>query len=114
MSPLAWLLVHVFGVVLLFTALGALLGLAPDDARGRKLASALHGLALLVTLVAGGALLGRPTGDAWIVIKAAAWLVLGAAPVVVRRAPQLRPVLLVLLPLVGLLATWAALYKPGA
>jgi hypothetical protein len=114
----SWKVLHVFGVLLLFLALGSSLALelAPAAVGARKLARALHGLALFLILVAGIALMsalgihGRPPG--WIMVKTAAWLLLGGAPVLIRRAPGLRTVLMIVLPLLGAVAAWAAISKP--
>jgi len=115
----AWKIVHVFAAFLLFTSLGTLIGLeiTADAAPGaRKLAGALHGVSLLIMVVAGAAPMGqlgihgRPPG--WILLKAVIWIALGGAPVLIRRGASLRTAMTVLLPLLGLLATWAAIAKP--
>jgi len=121
MSYLAYKLLHLLGVVLLFAALGALvvrqLGATPPSPkdRGGRLAGITHGVALLVILVSGfGALaklgLGLP-GWAW--WKLAVWLALGASLVAIRRLPSAAPWLWWLLPFLGGVAAWLALYKPG-
>jgi len=121
MSYLAYKLIHLLGVALLFTALGAMvvrqLGAtpaAPKD-RGGRLAGMTHGIALVLILVSGfGALaklgLGLP-GWAW--AKIGVWLLLGASLVAIRRLPAAAVWLWWLLPLLGGLAAWLALYKPG-
>ncbi len=108
--------------MLLFASLGgmAILGLRAGEEREvkplRKLLTIGHGVSLLVVFVAGFGMMARlgimggwPT---WIYIKIALWLVLGAAVVVVRRAPELGRVWLFLLPLVGAAAAWVAITHP--
>ena len=69
-------------------------------------------------LVAGfgtAAQLGLPnpgTWPMWLWIKVAVWLVLGGIIVLIRRAPQLTTLLWWLLPLLGGIAAWAAIFKP--
>jgi len=121
MSYLAYKLIHLVGVALLFAALGALVVRqlggtppAPKD-RGGRLAGTTHGIALVLILVSGfGALaklgLGLP-GWAW--AKLAVWLLLGASLVAIRRLPSAALWLWWLLPLLGGVAAWLALYKPG-
>jgi hypothetical protein len=121
MSPVTWMLAHLFGILLLFTSLGALLGLQPPpaatDARTtRTFLRAVHGIALLVVVGGGLGLMaqlgihGRPPG--WITLKLGVWLLLGAAPVLIARVPGVRPALVLALPILGLVSAWAALTKP--
>lgn len=110
-------LLHMTGVIFLFTALGGAMLAHREGAAGaaaRKLSSITHGIALLIILVAGfGALaklgLAMP-GWAW--AKLAIWLALGAAPVFVRKRPDLAKVWWWVLPLLGVVAAGLARYKP--
>jgi uncharacterized membrane protein SirB2 len=122
MSFLAYKVLHLIGVLLLFVSLGGLLGLrmvpAPQASEAAsRLLRMLHGVALLVILVAGFGLMARlgllATWPAWIWIKLVLWLVFGAMVVAIRRAEGLARALLLLLPLLGGLAAWAAVYKIG-
>jgi len=121
MSLAAYKLLHVAGVVFLFAALGGSVlihwsGGASD--RARKIAGITHGLALLLVAVAGfGALarLGLTSLDlipAWAWWKMVLWVLLGAAPFVLRKKPGLAGLLWWLLPVLGATAAWLALYKP--
>ena len=89
-----------------------------EDGSGRKLAGMTHGIALLVVLIAGFggmARLGMPNPahwPQWVWIKALIWLILGGIIVLIRRAPQFNTLLWWLLPLLGAMAAWAAIYKP--
>lgn len=122
MSYLTYKVLHLIGVLLLFVSLGGLLGLrmvpAPQASEAAsRLLRMLHGVALLVILVAGFGLMARlgllATWPAWIWIKLVLWLVFGAMVVAIRRAEGLARALLLLLPLLGGLAAWAAVYKIG-
>ncbi|MGE0708820.1 MAG: hypothetical protein AB7N76_22250 [Planctomycetota bacterium] len=123
-------LVHLIGVMLLFLSLGglALLGqvgaaaaaegkedAAPAPPPLRKLLLLLHGVAMFLLLVAGfGALAKLGLGfPGWVYGKLAVWLLLGAAPALLRRKPELVKTMLLLMPLLGAVAAWLALNKPG-
>jgi hypothetical protein len=123
MSFAAYKVIHILSVLFVFVSLGALMLAARDGVErgnGRKLAGMTHGIALLAVLVAGfGALarLGMPNPAAWpmwVWIKALIWLVLGGIIVLIRRSPRLGTLLWWMIPLLGGIATWAAVYKPGA
>lgn len=121
MSLLAYKTIHVFAVILTFTILG---GLALHAANGgsrdtnslRKLTGILHGVGLLLILVTGfGALarLGMGGGlPGWVWAKLVLWLILGAAAATFKRGPGLARLVLWLLPVLGGVAAWLALYKP--
>jgi hypothetical protein len=121
MSYQAFKLIHILGVLFVFVSLGALMLASREGVErgtGRKLAGMTHGIALLVVLVAGFGTLARlgitnpGAWPMWVWIKATIWLVLGGIIVLVRRAPQLSTLLWWLLPLLGGIAAWAAIYKP--
>ena len=120
MSYAAYKVIHILGVLFVFTSLGALM-LASQAAVERgalKLAGMTHGIALILVLVAGfgtAAKLGLPNPGAWplwLWIKVTVWLVLGGIIVLIRRSPQLVGLLWWLLPLLGGIAAWAAVFKP--
>jgi hypothetical protein len=121
MSFAAFKVIHILSVLFVFVSLGALMIIAREGVErgnGRKLAGMTHGIALLAVLIAGfGALarlgLSNPGAwPAWVWIKAAVWLVLGGITVLIRRSPQLGTLLWWLIPLLGGIAAWAAIYKP--
>jgi len=118
----AYKVLHVFSVILTFTVLG---GLALHSANGGnrgsnlsgKLTGALHGVGLLMILVGGFGLLARLNMDGfplWVWLKLAIWILVGASAAVIRRSPAMSKALLLLLPLLGGLAAWLAIYKPFA
>jgi hypothetical protein len=122
MSYQAYKVIHILGVLFVFTSLGALMLASREGVErggGRKLAGITHGIALLVVLVAGfgtAARLNLPNPAAWpmwLWIKVLIWLVLGGVIVLIRRAPRLGSLLWWLLPLLGGIAAWAAIFKPA-
>jgi len=83
MNPLILKAAHLAAVFALFASLGATL-LAGS---ARKSASILHGIALLLVLLIGFAMLKTPPMDQyWWMVKLAMWVFLGAAPVLVKRS----------------------------
>ncbi len=73
---------HLAGVFGLFTALGASM-LAGS---GKKSASILHGISLLLIVGVGFAMLQKPPMDQhWWQVKLAIWLFLGVAPALAKR-----------------------------
>jgi hypothetical protein len=108
---------HLAGVIFLFTSIGGALLASREGATGaaaRKLSGMTQGIALLIILVAGfGALaklgLAMP-GWAW--AKLVIWLALGASAVLIRKRPDLAKVWWWVLPLLGVVAAALARYKP--
>lgn len=120
----AYKVIHLLGLMLLFTSIGGLAivsaaGGDPDRAKPlRAVLSAFHGLGLLILVVAGFGLLaklkmGAPgTWGGWVYAKLVLWLVFGAAVVPLKRAPQMARLWLVLFAALGGVTAWLALYKP--
>jgi hypothetical protein len=119
MGNLALKVLHIFGVLLVFFALGgltlnALSGGTADTGRGRKVAGATHGLALLLILFTGFAMivqlnLGFPI---WVWIKIALWLAIGGMLGLIRSKPQHAGIFWILIPILGTFAGYLAIYKP--
>lgn len=73
---------HIAGAFALFASLGAVL----LGGSGKKGASVLHGISLILILVVGFAILKKPPmGQSWWMIKLGLWLFLGFAPVLTKR-----------------------------
>lgn len=110
-------IVHVIGVIVLFTSLGTLAATAGSpEPRLRRRAAIAHGMASAIIFVAGFGLLARlghfgaiPT---WAILKMALWAVLAVSVVPLKRRPEWAPALWVVLPLVGSAAVWLAVVKP--
>lgn len=113
---------HVFGVVLLFTSLGAYAhhnavgGDGPSNPR-RKITAATHGVAMLILLVAGfgAAGKGHMLSDGlplWVIAKVVIWLFFGAIVGVLSKRPGVGKVLWWVLPILGGVAGALAIMKP--
>lgn len=100
---------HIVGVIALFTSLGAIL----LGGSGKKGASILHGISLILILLVGFAMLGKPPmGQSWWMVKLGLWLFIGAAPVLAKRKVLPAPVVLVLCIAAAGFAAWLGLAKP--
>lgn len=113
-------LLHLLGMMMVFVALG---GVAIHAATGadrqsnpnRRTLGILHGVGLLLMLVAGFGMLARLGGSVtggWVWTKVIIWLLLGGATVLPYKNRGLASAMLGLLPLLGLLAGYLAIYKP--
>lgn len=109
MDPLILKTLHIAGVIALFTSLGAtLLG-----GSGKKGATILHGVSLLLILLVGFAMLKKPPmGQSWWMIKIGLWLFIGFAPTLAKRKVLAAPVVLVLSIAAAACAAWLGLAKP--
>ena len=114
-------LIHVFGMFLLFAALGgacvlAMNGEVPSGGRARKLTGILHGVALVLILLGGFGLVAKLAFSGgwplWVWLKIVIWLLLGGAIVLIRQAGRRAHLLLFLIPLLGGIAAFLAIYKP--
>lgn len=100
---------HIAGAFGLFTALGAIcLG-----AGGKKGASILHGISLLLIVGVGFAMLQKPPmGQYWWMVKLVLWLFLGAAPALAKRKALPPSVVLFLCLAAGICAAWLGRVRP--
>ncbi len=100
---------HVAAALTLFTSLGAIL----LGGSNKKAATMLHGISLLMLLLVGFAMLGKPpVHHAWWMIKLGLWCFLGLAPALAKRK-VLPPSLVLLLCLAAAAgAAWLGLGKP--
>ena len=114
--------IHLLGILLLIGGLGALWALAASVAeetrRGvRKLLLAVHGTSMFVILFAGFGMLARlgisGSWPLWVWIKILIWVLLGASPVLLRRAEKPISGLFFLLTALGVIAAWAAVFHIG-
>ena len=118
----AYRLIHILSIMLMFTALGGLLLASRarvDTGVSRKTAGMTHGIALILILVSGFGALARlgfsnpASWPTWVWIKALIWLAFGGVIVLIRRSPSAATLLWWILPVLGGLAAYLALYKPG-
>ena len=108
MSYETYKLLHVIGLIALFLGLGGIL------AGGRKSFLALHGLGLLIMLVAGFGMqakgsLGFP---GWMIAKLGVWVLIAVTPVAMKRGMLPAGLAVLLMFALGGAAAWLALTKP--
>ncbi len=126
MSYAAYKVLHLFGVLFLFTAVGGSVflhfegprrALEEMGANVRRVTGIVHGVALLLILVSGFGIVARQElmqdgMPGWLWWKLGIWLVLGGALPMARKLPRASGVLWWLLPLLGTAAAWLAIYRP--
>lgn len=118
MSYQAYKVLHLLGVMMIFLGLGGqLLRAQAGEAAagvGKAVTGALHGVGLILALVGGfGLIANLGVGfPGWVWAKVAIWVFLGGVTVLIKRAAGLRAALWFLLPALGVLAAWLAIYKP--
>lgn len=116
-------ILHFVGIFLLFVALGGVClhaanGGTRASSTARGLVAATHGIGLFFILLAGFGLLARLgiahglAWPGWVWTKFGIWLLLGVLFLLPYRAPALARPLLFLLPLLGGVAAYLAIYKP--
>lgn len=108
-----YLWLHLAGLGLMLLALGGMALLAGE--RNRMLAAA-HGVGLLLSFVSGFGLLAKLVipwpWPGWVFVKILLWLVLGAAPAVMRRIQARTAALFWGLWALFLVTAWLAVHKP--
>jgi uncharacterized membrane protein len=122
MDYLSIKLFHLVGIMLLFLGLGGMLfasyaGFAPAKKQIRRAAALCHGIGLLFILVSGIAMLsslgllhGDPPG--WVKAKFFIFLLLGGSITLAARFSRFFWILITAWVLLGIAATYLALYKP--
>ncbi len=114
MSPEIYRVLHVVGALLLFLSLGGVL-LVPGDQKASKLVMPLHGIALLIMVVAGVGVVHKDdtvSWQPWLYAKIGCWLFVAVLPVLVRKGTISRFVGLLLAIAAGATAVWLAQMKP--
>jgi len=117
-------LLHLLGIFSLLLSLGGIsLHMMNGGTRQfphRKFIAILHGISLLLILVAGFGMLARlqsvnPPGGAmpgWVIAKLLIWLVLGGIPALFYRKPTLAKQLWFVVWILAVCAAYLALFKP--
>ena len=114
MNPLYFKFAHFIGLMCLFIGIGGYIAMSSTTEPGkRKLFGMLHGIGLLLMLLAGFgylgvAKLGTPT---WAWLKTALWLALGLFPLVAKRRILSESALVLLALLAGGALAWIGLFK---
>ncbi len=112
-------LVHIIGLIFLMVALG---GIASTQDRlsvwRRRAISVFHVVGIFLILLGGFGLLARlgvmhgAGFPGWIWVKIGIWVILGVSAFLPYRYPRTAMPLLMLLPVLGGLAAYMAIYKP--
>lgn len=111
MDPFLLKTLHIAGALGAFAGIGAIIAAADD--KHRKLASALHGISLLLLLLLGFAMLKKPPMDQqWWMVKGGIWLFLGVAPALAKRKVLPAGILLGICLALGAVAAYLGLAKP--
>jgi hypothetical protein len=115
-------LIHIFGILLVFLALGGLAlhaanGGTKTTNRARALVAATHGIGIFIILLGGFGMLARlgigHTGfPGWVWAKFGIWALLGVVFMLPYRYPAFARPLWLLVPLLGITAAYLALFKP--
>ena len=109
---------HFAGLFLVFSAIGGqfacFMTTGSEKTPARKFMGLIHGVGLLIALVAGFGLIARlgvgfPT---WVILKLLIWITLGALPVLPAKRPELTKGTYGLLIALGIAAAYLARYKP--
>ncbi|MBL9153776.1 MAG: hypothetical protein JNK37_14880 [Verrucomicrobiales bacterium] len=87
MSPEFYKIIHVIGLITLFTGIGGFLTYGAANAPRAKMVGILHGVGLLLLLVSGFGMTGKMGigFPAWIIVKLVIFLILGALLAVAKR-----------------------------
>ncbi len=115
--------VHIFGLALVMVTLGglavhAMAGGTRQTNPARGMIGALNGIGFLLILVGGFGMLARlgvmhgAGFPGWIWAKILIWVALVVAMLLPYRVPSLTRPMLVILPVLGGLAAYMAIYKP--
>lgn len=87
MTPEFYKVLHLIGLICLFTGIGGFLTYGSDNAPRAKMAAILHGIGWLLLLVSGFGMLAKLSlgFPVWIILKFAILLALGALPAFAKR-----------------------------
>ena len=111
-------LIHIFAVFFLLFSLGAYLIITSNKTTtGKKLAGITHGVAIVFVLIAGFGLLARlgfssmSSWPLWVWIKILIWIILTLIITVIKKKPEWTTLLWFIIPILGGIAAYVAIYK---
>lgn len=113
-------ILHIFGLLLTFSGLAGLITLSLNKSTitpsTRKFLAIIHGVGLLILVVAGFGLAARlnltSSFPLWIWLKVAIWILIGGISALIKRKPQWATGLFVVILLLGTCAAGLAIHKP--
>lgn len=111
-------IMHFVGIFMVFSGLGGqclhALNSGDKDHKGKKWLGIMHGVGLLLALVAGFGLLARlGVGlKSWVIVKLAIWVILGGVGAIASRKKNLAGMLWAFILLLGWSAAYMAVKKP--
>lgn len=114
-------ILHLAALFLAFATLGGLAltvanGATKETSRVRRMIGVAHGVAMFLVLLGGFGLLARlglTSGfPLWVWAKIAIWVLVAGLLALPYRKPELAKPLFWLLPVIGGVAAWFAIYKP--
>ncbi len=112
MDPLIYKIIHLAGVMALFTAMGSMISTTCDHAK--KFSGILHGISLILILVSGFGMIAKYSYGfpGWIIAKAVIWLALGGFLVVAKRKLISPAASIGVILVAGALAAYLGVMKP--
>jgi predicted tellurium resistance membrane protein TerC len=116
MTPVFYHYLHLVGALFVFASIGGMLAVAGGVTSAKKLVGMLHGIGLVILLVAGFGFLakakvGYPYPN-WVWAKMGIWLVLGILPLIVRKRFVQPGVGVMIGILLGATAAYLGYFKP--
>ncbi len=114
MNPLYFKLLHLVGLMSLFIGIGGSIAMSSTaDAAKRRIFGILHGVGLVLLLLAGFGFLGvaKMGVPTWAWIKVVLWLALGGFPVLAKRRILSEPALVIIALGLGTTLAWLGLFK---
>lgn len=111
--------IHLTGIFMIFLAYGGLIvrNLVGSDSKDiRRLGAITSGIGMLLSLVGGFGLLAvlKYGWPLWVLVKLVIWILLGAMIVVINRKPNLSQVWWWSTVILGMIALYMVILKPGS
>lgn len=112
-------LVHFLGVFLIYASYGGLIfraALGSDNVKLRKFGAIFGGVGLFLVLLGGFGMMARmgySYSSGWLMIKVIVWVAFGGLIALINRKPGLSKAWFFTIIILGGLASYAGIYKPG-